>query len=97
MIWFILFAAAVFGLYFWREYSIRQKWGESGTSATRSGERHIGMVLKLTTPIRGGRGRIRLGTREWSLRGPDLPTDTAVRITGIDGDTLIVDRAPADS
>jgi len=94
MYWFALFAATVFGLYFWREYRIQRQELQSPTAPHRVGERYIGQVLTLSDAIREGEGRVRLGNRRWSLRGPDVPAGTRVRVTGVDGSILIVDRMP---
>jgi len=94
MFWFALFAATVFALYFWREYRIQQRDLQSSTAPHRIGERYIGQVLTLTRGIHEGEGRAKLGGRRWSLRGPDLPAGARVRVTGVDGSILIVDRLP---
>jgi hypothetical protein len=94
MKWFLLFAAVVFGLYFWREYRVQQQDLESPYAPHRAGERHIGQVLQLEHAIHNGSGRARLGKRRWQLRGPDLPAGSRVRVTGVDGSVLIVDRLP---
>jgi membrane protein implicated in regulation of membrane protease activity len=94
MLWFALFAATVFGLYFWREYRIQQQDLQSATAPHRIGERYIGQVLTLQDGIRDGAGRMKLGNRRWALRGPNVPAGTRVRVTGVDGSVLIVDRLP---
>jgi membrane protein implicated in regulation of membrane protease activity len=94
MIWFVLFAATVFALYFWREYRIQQRDLESSTAPHRGGQRYIGQVLMLTSGIKEGEGRAELGGRRWNLRGPDVPAGGKVRVTGVDGSVLIVDRLP---
>jgi inner membrane protein len=94
MFWFALFASSVFGLYFWREYRIQQQDLQSASAPHRVGERYIGQVLTLNDGIRGGAGRIKLGDRRWSLRGPNVPAGSRVRVTGVDGSVLIVDRLP---
>jgi membrane protein implicated in regulation of membrane protease activity len=94
MVWFALFAATVFALYFWREYRIQQQDQQSATAPHRVGERYIGQVLTLTDGMRDGRGRMKLGGRRWNLRGPNAPAGTRVRVTGVDGSILIVDRLP---
>jgi len=43
---------------------------------------------------RDGDGSVKLGTRRWRLRGPTVPAGTRVRVTGVDGTVLIVDRLP---
>jgi hypothetical protein len=92
MYWFALFAVTVFGLYFWREHRIQRRERHSPTAPHRVGERYIGQVLTLTDAIREGEGRARLGNRRWNLRGPNVPAGTRVRVTGVDGRILIVDR-----
>jgi inner membrane protein len=94
MAWFLLFAGTVFGLYFWREYRVQQLDQQSASSPLRNGERYIGQVIVLTDALREGSGHVRLGARRWKLRGPDVPAGTRVRVTGVDGAVLIVDRLP---
>ena len=94
MVWFALFAATVFGLYFWREYRIQRQELRSASAPHRVGERYIGQILTLTEGIQEGSGRAKLGSRRWMLRGPNVPAGTRVRVTGVDGAILIVDRLP---
>jgi membrane protein implicated in regulation of membrane protease activity len=94
MAWFVLFAITVFGLYFWREYRVQQQDLQSASAPHRTGERYIGQVLTLADGIEAGGGRALLGNHRWALRGPDVPPGSRVRVTGIDGCVLIVDRLP---
>jgi len=41
MVWFVLFACTVFGLWFWREYRVQQQDQQSAHSPLRTGERYI--------------------------------------------------------
>ncbi len=50
--------------------------------------------MTLTDGINEGAGKAMLGNRNWSLRGPNIPAGTRVRVTGVDGSILIVDRLP---
>jgi membrane protein implicated in regulation of membrane protease activity len=93
--WFLIFAATVFGLYFWRQYRLQQRELQSASAPHRAGQRYIGQVLTLTESINDGAGRAKLGNRQWTLRGPNVPAGTRVRVTGVDGMVLIVDRLPA--
>jgi len=95
MTWFIVFAVSVFALWFWRDYRVQQRDLESASSPHRTGERYIGQVVTVPQGIENGTGRVKLGARQWSLRGPDVPAGGKVRITGIDGRVLIVDRMSA--
>jgi len=94
MVWFVLFAGSVFGLYFWREYRVQQQDLQSASSPLRAGERYIGQVLTLSDGLRDGTGQVKLGQRRWKLRGPSVPAGSRVRVTGVDGTVLIVDRLP---
>jgi len=92
--WFLVFAVTVFALYFWREYKVQQRDLQSSQAPHRIGERYIGQVMTLTEGIQDGSGKAVLGKRNWSLRGPNVPPGTRVRVTGVDGSVLIVDRLP---
>ncbi len=92
---FLLFAATVFIVYFWNDYRIKQRDEQSASSPLRTGERFIGQVVTVPSGIAGGSGKIKLGQRSWALRGPNVPAGAKVRVTGVDGSILIVDRMPA--
>jgi len=95
MSWFVIFACTAFGLWAWREHRIQQQDLQSASSPHRTGERYIGQVLTLTDGLRDGTGHAKLGNRRWALRGPDVPAGSRVRVTGVDGVVLIVDRLPS--
>ena len=92
MTWFVVFALSAFGLWYWRHYAVQQRDLESASSPQRKGERYIGQVVTVPKGIENGLGRVQLGPQKWSLRGPDVPAGAQVRITGVDGRVLIVDR-----
>ena len=94
MAWFVVFAITVFGLWFWREYRVQQQDLQSASSPLRTGERYIGQVLTLDGGLKDGTGQVKLGNRRWNLRGPNAPAGSRVRVTGVDGSVLIVDRLP---
>lgn len=95
MAWFLIFAATVFGIYFWRQYRARQRELNSPLASHRVGHSHIGQVVVLAEGLQNGTGRIRLGNREWVIRGPNLPPGAKARVTGVDGTILLVDRVAA--
>jgi membrane protein implicated in regulation of membrane protease activity len=94
MAWFLVFAVTVFALWFWREHSVQRRHLDGPTAPHRMGERYIGQVVTLPDGLLNGRGRIELGNRKWTLRGPDIPAGGKARVTGVDGQILIVDRVP---
>ena len=95
MTWFVIFAACVFALYFWRQHREREREKNSPLAVHRSGHSHIGQVIVLEQGIRNNSGRIRLGNRDWPIRGPNLPAGAKARVTGVDGTVLLVDRVAA--
>ncbi|MCX7052969.1 MAG: NfeD family protein [Proteobacteria bacterium] len=95
MTWFVVFALSAFGVWYWRHYSVQQRDLESALSPQRKGERFIGQVVTVPKGIANGSGRVQLGLQQWTLRGPDVPPGAQVRITGVDGRVLIVDRMPS--
>jgi membrane protein implicated in regulation of membrane protease activity len=92
MLWFLIFAAVVVGTYLWVQHINRQKELRSPTAAHRLGVRHIGQSIVLEAPINNGSGSIKLGNRQWEVRGPNLPAGARVRVTGVDGTVLLIDR-----
>ena len=58
----------------------------------RRGEQYVGQRYTLKEPIRDGRGRVKVGDSMWSVRGPDLAAGAHVRVTSVDGATLVVER-----
>jgi membrane protein implicated in regulation of membrane protease activity len=95
MTWFLIFAATVFTFYFWLKHRARIKELNSPLADHRLGLRHIGESLVLERPIQNNSGRVFLGNREWTIRGPNLPIGSRVRVTGVDGTVLLVDRTAA--
>ena len=63
------------------------------TTLNRRGAQYVGRSYPLEGESRGGRGRVRIGDASWPVflpgRDGELPAGTAVRITGIEGATLL--------
>ena len=53
----------------------------------------IGRHFVLATPIHSGRGRITAGDSLWSVKGPDMPAGSTVRVVDADGTVLVVEAA----
>lgn len=58
----------------------------------RRAQGHIGSVHTLTAPIVDGQGRMKVGDSTWKVLGPDSPAGTRVRVVGVDGIALVVER-----
>ncbi len=60
----------------------------------RRGEQYIGRVLTLTEPIVNGIGRTQVGDTMWGIEGEeDLGAGTRVKVVGVDGIRLRVERS----
>ena len=57
----------------------------------RRGETYVGRRLTLEEPIVEGRGRVKVGGSHWTVRGPDLPAGSPVRVVSVDGQVLRVE------
>lgn len=72
-----------------------KRWSESRQGDTTGmlnarGNSLIGHTATLHSAIVEGQGRVRIADSDWSVSGPDLPVGTKVRITAVEGNTLIV-------
>ena len=58
----------------------------------RRAEQYVGRTFTLIEPIINGLGKIRVDDSTWRVRGKDMPTNSQVRVTGVDG--IIFDVEP---
>lgn len=52
---------------------------------------YIGRVVTVEEPIRGGRGKVRVGDTLWQAEGADIDAGTRVRVKGANGPVLAVE------
>jgi membrane protein implicated in regulation of membrane protease activity len=76
----------------------RRIWRPGNTPAAdpslnKRAEHHIGRTFTLDSALVNGRGRIHVGDSSWMAEGPDLPAGSSVRVTGVNGSILLVERA----
>ncbi len=92
----LLFAIlAVAFIFIGRRIYGRMSASEDHGGLNRRGERLIGQVFPLADAMIGGRGRVRVGDTDWLARmadgaDADLPKGRPMRVTAIEGATLIV-------
>jgi membrane protein implicated in regulation of membrane protease activity len=53
--------------------------------------RLVGKVVTVVTPVDDHEGRVRVGDSEWSARGGPAAAGERVRVTGVDGNCLLVE------
>jgi membrane protein implicated in regulation of membrane protease activity len=59
----------------------------------KRGEQLIGMVFALQEPIINGLGKIKAFDSFWVVKGEDCDIDNKVKITGVNGTVLLVEKA----
>lgn len=63
------------------------------STLNRGAQGLIGREFPLDAPIAGGEGRVRFDDTIWRVAGPDAPAGTRVRVVGVEGTVLRVERA----
>lgn len=53
----------------------------------------VGRIGTLGEPVVDGRGRLKVDDSFWPVRGQDMPAGSRVRISGVDGSVLLVEKA----
>ena len=73
-------------------------WVRSRPAATdqpalnRRGRQYVGRVFTLEEPIVNGVGKLSVDDTVWKVAGEDLATGIRVKVTGVDGVILLVER-----
>ena len=57
------------------------------------GSQYIGRIVKVEDAIVSGRGKVRVGDTLWQAQGEDAAKGAAVRVTGVNGTSLVVEHA----
>jgi len=65
-----------------------------GSALNARAKQYIGRTFALAEAISNGRGRMKVGDTLWTVEGPPLPAGRNVKVTGANGNVLIV--VPAD-
>jgi membrane protein implicated in regulation of membrane protease activity len=87
---FALFTAAAVGL--------GRRWYSRGPATADPllndrAARLIGTTVEVCEPIVAGKGRVKVGDGAWTAEGPDAVRGATVRITGANGNVLLVEPA----
>ncbi len=91
----LIFAVvSVVSIYVWR-YVLRDRFKapESGRQLNRRGASYVGRTFTLKEPIVDGNGLLHVDDSRWKVEGEDMPAGTTVKVTGIEGTVLKVERA----
>jgi membrane protein implicated in regulation of membrane protease activity len=75
----------------WKKFVKHPPAPDDRPTLNRRGEGYIGRNFTLQEPIVNGFGKLRVDDTLWRISGPDLPTYSKVKVTGVDGTTLRVE------
>ena len=75
-----------------RKYMKARAAEQPVSKLNRRGQNYVGREYTLSEAIVDGNGRIKIDDGAWRVRGPDLPVDSRVRVTDVDGTVLIVEE-----
>ena len=90
----VLFSiASVVAIIVWKKYREARPLTTDQTNLNKRGHQYIGRVLTLVEPIVNGDGKVTVDDSTWRVKGPDMETGTAIRVTGVDGVIFEVEAA----
>ncbi len=76
----------------WRHYFRRHPAKSDQPALNRRGEQYVGRTFSLSEAIENGNGKIRVDDTTWKIRGEDCDSGSKVRVVGVDGVILKVER-----
>jgi len=91
---FVVFGVLAIGSIVAARYYIRRNPIETDDrTLNRRGEQYVGRVFTIDEAIINGIGKVRVGDSVWRAAGPDLPAGERVKVIGVDGTMLKVEKA----
>ena len=76
-----------------RYYVRRNPIRSEDATLNRRGSQYVGHVFNLDEAIVNGVGKVKVGDGWWRAQGPDLPAGARVKVVGVDGNMLKVEKA----
>lgn len=91
---FLLFAVlSVASVFAWRAIARSRRGAENEPLLNRRGMQYVDRQFTLTEPIVHGEGTLRIDDTIWKITGDDCASGERVRVTGLDGHVLRVEKA----
>ena len=88
----LLFAAiSIASIYGWKTYRKANPEPDNFPTLNKRGTNYIGRIVTLTGAIVDGEGKVNVSDTIWKVRGPDLVKGTKVKITAVEGTSLVVE------
>ena len=91
--WVLWAVLGVVAMLWYRNYKKANPDEEPAPTLNRRAEQYVGQVFTLVEPIEHGFGKVRLGDGVWKVSGGDTPAGATVRVIGVDGAVLKVERS----
>ncbi len=76
----------------WRQLNNRAKKLSDQPELNRRSRQYIGRIFTLDVPIVNGRGKVRVDDTQWVVEGTDMEIGTKVKVIGVEGVILKVER-----
>lgn len=90
-IWSVMSLVTVAG---WLAYRRKNPSPRPDNGLNQRGAQYIGQVYVLSKPLENGKGEIKAGDTVWLVSGTEsLPAGVNVKVTGVDGSLLKVEKA----
>ncbi|MBX3504045.1 MAG: NfeD family protein [Parvibaculum sp.] len=75
-----------------RQFLAKHPLRSDHPTLNQRGASYIGSILTVEQEILNGRGKVRVGDSVWLAEGEDAAPGTKVRVTGLNGSALVVER-----
>lgn len=96
MVWeyqLLLFSVfSIISILVWRKYFRVRASDTDQPTLNRRGEQYVDRVFTLEHPIVNGLGKIRVDDSTWKIEGEDCEAGTRIKVTGVDGTVLRVEK-----
>jgi membrane protein implicated in regulation of membrane protease activity len=83
---------AILAVTAWRLYGKKYPVESDQPLLNKRGAQYIGQIFTLTEAIVNGRGKIKVDDTLWKVQGEDCEINTKVKVTGIRGTVLDVEK-----
>ena len=91
---FLIFSLiSVLSIVLWRNRLKEHPTETDQPRLNRRGEQYIGRIFTLAEPIVNGIGKIKVDDTTWKIAGSDCAVGTQVKVSGVDGVVLRVEKA----
>lgn len=90
---FVIFAiVSVVSIVMFRQWRNKNPEATDQPSLNRRGEQYVGRTFTLDEPIVNGQGKLQVDDSTWKIEGTDCVSGVQVRVTGVDGVVLRVEK-----